>query len=105
MFIAHSVTKIGHIYNFIILVDLSNKAESFKLSYDNFHLVISVLFATADVTRFFVCYMFFRSIYIFSSICMYMYYLYFVCSVYLPSGLLVGGFLDLWPLVATPQIA
>ena len=97
--------------NGIILVDLSNKAENFKLSYDNFHLVISVLFATADVTRFFVCNMFFRSIYIFSSICMYMYYLYFVCSVYLPSGLLVGGFnpppqiLDLWPLVATPQIA
>ena len=103
----------SHIYSFIILVvDLTGSimAERFKLYYDNWHLVISSLFATANVTRFFVCYMFFRSTYIFWSICMYMYYLYFVCFVYLPSGLWVGwsnppplfsgggGVLDLWHL-------
>ena len=71
------------------MVDLTSSimVESFKLYNNKWHLVISILFPTTKVTRFFVYYMFFRSTDIFSSICMYMYYLYFVYFVYLPCGL------------------
>ena len=49
------------IFFFILVFDLTGSivVESFKLYYDNWHLVISVSFATARVISFFVCYIFF----------------------------------------------